>query len=194
VSLTGDFAGLRKLGRGMVGLAAPGGAGNDLLLAAVSGEVKGLLKEQFAQGTDPSGDPLELTKRGQPALVSKKLPGAFTSRIDQGAVRFFGRVGREWLDAHQLGHSFPPRAGGGQSLFFNESGHLLRLGALSKRGLRTKFVSERVARQHVVGRRVLPKREMYPAGGLTPRWSDAIERGLVFGMYRWYERQPGQAG
>jgi hypothetical protein len=110
------------------------------------------------------------------------------SRIDQGSIRFFGRTTRDLLEALHAGHRFPARRTGGQSLFFDKRNKLLRLGKLSKRGLRTTFVEEKRAREHTVGARVLPARPVYPVGGLTPSWDAGVRRGLERGMTSWWER------
>jgi hypothetical protein len=185
--LRGDTSKARALARSLRDLADPSGRAQAEITREVVREVRGVLKEQFAAGVGPYGM-WPLTTRGRQALVSRKLPQDFRGEGIPGGARFWSRV--PWLRAHHEGHVFPARAGGGQSLFFNEGGRLLRLGRLTARGLRTRFVSERVTRGHTIGQRVLPKREIYPDRGVgsSPTWSAHLNHAARVGMQRWRDR------
>jgi hypothetical protein len=187
--LTGDFAGLARLRRNIEGLASPTGPGQRTLLAAVRSEVKQLLRTEFATSTGPNG-PWVPTVRGKPALASKKLAQAFESEVVAGGVRFRGVVNRDWLEAHQEGHTFKSRsvAAAKQFLTFNSKGRLIKAKrALNKKGDVKRGVHQTFARAHTVGERVLPQRLIAPQGGiLTPSWQAAIARGITNGMQRWY--------
>lgn len=184
--MTGSFDSLRQLQRSIAGLGRPGGSGNVDLLQGIRTEVKGLLVGQFSAGIGPDGAPWKDTVRGKPALVSRRLPAAFLSRIDQGAVRFVGWVKRQWLEAHQFGHVFKTRAVADRAnvLRFSKRGKLIS----QARQNRQKYGRAVFARAHTVGQRVLPARQIYPEGTLTPRWEAAVGRGITSGMMRWYER------
>lgn len=171
--LTSPDAALRKLQRSMNQLVT-----GPALLRGVQGEVKKLLADEFRSSVGPDGAAWQQTVRGTPALVSRKLANVFTSEIAARAVSFHGRL--DWLEAHQEGHTFAARAAGGQALIFGRDGKLVRSSAVKKQS----FVFDRTARPHQVGKRVLPQRQIYPAG-LTPRWESAIGRGLAVGMERW---------
>jgi hypothetical protein len=189
VPVTGDLAKAKALARNLRDLADPKGRAQQEISREIVREVRGLLREQFAAGVGPYGM-WPLTVRGKPALVSRKLPQDFRGEPVPGGVRFWWGGRARWIRAHHEGHVFPARQAGGQSLFFNEKGQLLRLGKLTVRGLRTKFVMERVARAHTVGQRVLPKREIYPDRGVgsSPTWAAHVNHGARLGMQRWRER------
>lgn len=187
--LTGDFAKLRKLKAAMAELARPDGKPQRDVGRQVVREVRVELREQFGGGFGPYGA-WEKTKRGRPALLSRKLPQDFRGKTVPGGVKFTTRI--PWLRAHHEGHVFPAHQTGGQPLFFNERGRLLRLGKLSARGLRTKFVQERRARQHTVGARVLPRRPMYPERTPLPtKWAYRVNVGAGPAMARWFKRANG---
>src|SRR5689334_25438613 len=84
------------------------------------------LKQEFAEGAGPYGA-WQRTVRGRAALVSKKIPYAFTFRVDRGEVQFVGRSPRGWLKAQHEGHTFPARqvAANRQHLSFNSKGKLV---------------------------------------------------------------------
>lgn len=195
MGLTGDFIGLRRLRRNVESLAQPDGKARVDLLAHVQTEVTGLLKEEFAKGIGPDGSAWQQTKSGRPALISKKLAGAFSSRIDRGIVRFTGKSKRDMLMAHQLGHTFKARkvAADKQFLSFNSKGKLVSARRVLKGSAFTGVMLRRGASQvfaaaHKIGERVLPARPIYPEGTLPTRWQEGIERGLVVGMEKWHER------
>lgn len=183
--LTTPTAKLRRLRSDVASLATPTGAGQRGLLAGVRTSVKQLLVEEFATGTGPDGAAWQKTAKGEPALVSRKLPTAFTATIESGGVRFQGRV--DWLEAHQTGHVFARRQGGGQTMIFRK-GKLVSRARAARGWSGPKSWTDVTARAHSIGQRVLPQRQIYPENGLTPRWEDAIGRGLVGGMERWARR------
>ncbi len=205
--LTGDFAGLRKLQRSVESLATPEGEARVRMFAPVRSEVNALLNDEFARSVAPDGSTWQPTVRGRPALVSKKLPYAFSSRLDRGVLRFVGKTKRDLLTAHQEGHTFAARrapAGGASrtetrkgrngiaytrtirpgAMYFNGKGKLVKASRFAKiKKGRVVF-----ARAHTVGQRVLPARKIAPEGSLPQRWVDGIERGLVVGMGIWAMR------
>lgn len=187
---TGDFAGLRQLERSIEGMARPGGPGVKLVLGAMRTAIKGLIKQEFATGIGPDGE-WQATKRGRPALLSRQLPKTFVAHIKETGVRFASLVKRDWLLAHQLGHTFTVRhvAAEKQFLTFNRKGRLVRNSrALNKKGEVRRGVHQTFARAHAVGERVLPAREIYPAdGGLTSKWGEAIAGAVTAALERWYE-------
>jgi hypothetical protein len=187
MALTGDFDELRALRASMRELGLTSGRAQRDIAKAVAAEVKGLLKQEFATGEGPDGA-WARTVRGKQALQSKRLAaGDFQDKPIEGGVEFVSKV--SWLRAHQEGHTWPARSAGGQSLFFNNKGRLLKLGKLSKRVLRVKFVEEKITRKHTVRERVLPARPIIPEGGdMPPAWSEAISRGAEAGVQRWYDR------
>src|SRR6185295_4702811 len=121
--LTGDFVGLRRLAADVKKLAS-----GEIVLNAAKAEVKGLLREQFQQGIGPDGAPLQETKRGKAALVSRKLQNVFQGRIDHGALRFVGKSKRDMLTGHQEGVTFPARgvAANKQYLTYDKNGRLVK--------------------------------------------------------------------
>jgi hypothetical protein len=188
VPLTGDLAGLRRLRRSVEGLARPDGAGRAELAGQVQGEVKALIAEEFTRGVAPDGSTWAPTKRGKPALISRKLPNAFASRIDRGVVRFIAKSTRDLLVAHQHGHVFPARQVGEhkQYLSFNSKGKLVAERRIFKKdGTVRRGASQRYAAAHTVRERVLAARQIYPEGTMPLRWQEAIARGLTSGMTRW---------
>lgn len=187
--LTGDFAGLRRLQRSFRSIADPNGDGRTGLLKGVRTEINGVIRAEFAEGIGPDGTSWQRTVRGGQPLFSKVLPHAFESRAEGGELRYVAYTKRDFLTAHQFGHTFPARVGGGNSLFFDEKGRALKQGKLSgSRIKRIKFVQEVKTRTHTVGQRVLPARPIYPTGALPLRWEEAIHRGLTAGMERWAEK------
>jgi hypothetical protein len=132
-----------------------------------------LLREQGAKGIDPAGRIHKLRKDGEPALVSKKLPTAFTSVWSGRSLRYVGRTGqREILRAHNDGHTWPARSVSARKtvLRYNSKGKLVR----SARFARLKRGRAVFAGAHTVGRRVLPQRRIAPDGALPPRWQRKI--------------------
>jgi hypothetical protein len=185
--LTGNFAGLRRLRRGLESVAEPEGAGRTDLVEGVQAEVKELLAEEFEKGIGPTGEPWQETVRGKPALVSRKLVGAFSSRIDRGIVRFTGKSKRDMLLAHQFGHTFPARkvAAEKQHLSFNSKGKLVAARRIFKKdGTVRRGGYQRFAAAHTVHERTLPARPIYPDGAMPPRWEERIQRGIAAAMER----------
>lgn len=186
--LTGDYKGLARLKRALVSIAKPDGTGRTELLTPVQGEVKGLISEEFAQGIGPDGNPWKETRRGKPALISRRLPNAFGSRIDRGIVRFVAKTTRDLLNAHQKGHEFPARSIKAQTNFssFNSKGKLVAARRIFKKdGTVRRGGYQRFHAAHSVGKRVLEARAIYPEGTMPLRWEEAIKRGLTGGMERW---------
>lgn len=182
MGLTGDFAGLRKLQRKLTGLAR-GGAEQKQVLGGIRGEVRGLLKEQFAQGIGPDGAKLQPTARGKAALVSRKLPGAFQSRIDRGILRFTGKTKRDLLSALDEGHVWT--VGQHQKFMtFDRRGRLVRNDKIlnKKTGKQKRGYYQRFSAAH---ERVLPARPIRPVGELPTRYQAAIGRAMASSLERW---------
>lgn len=189
--LKADVTGMRRLRRSFEGIVDPEGTGRVGLVSSIQGEVKGLLKEEFATGIGPDGSPWTETVRGRAALISKKLPGAFSSRIDRGIVRFTGKSTRDLLTAHQFGHTFAARKVGAQKNFlsFNAKGKLVAQRRIFKKdGTVRRGAYQRFAAAHEIRERVLVARQIYPEGTMPLRWEEAIKRGLASGMQQWAER------
>lgn len=181
---SGDFDKLKRLARSVEQLADPNGRPQRTIARKVITELRtGPLREQYRTGIGPEGAWQPRKADGRPALVSRKLPTLVRGRPVRGGAVF------EWrsaiMKAHHEGHVFPARRGGGQSLFYDERGRLIRLGRLSARAFRYKFVAERITRAHGIGARVLPPRPQYPRGPMPDSWRRPIERGLRAGMDDW---------
>ncbi len=194
--LTAPTAALDKVQRGLTSLAQLDGAGRTTLLKNVRDQVKGLLKNEFATATSPLGSTWEKTKRGRQALLSKKLPQAFESRIENGVVAFVAYTPREWLLAHQTGHTFAARkvAANKNVLHFNKKGRLVSKKAFKRaldRNLKSKKpqnwnYSRRWAGAHTIRARVLPARPSIPEGSSLPAlWGAAVSAGITQGMAQW---------
>lgn len=177
MSLTGDFDALKRLERNMAELAQSSGPTQRQLARGVIGEVRNLLREQFTNGTGPDGSPLTPTVSGEPALVSRKLPQAITgSPVDGGAAMSL-RI--EWLEAHQHGHTFPPRQVAASAANVR-NGRFVRVGK--------KASAIRGIRAHVIGPRVLPARPIVPEDGLPQRWVEGVSRGAGVALKAWHEK------
>lgn len=176
----------RRLERTVGELAHPEGAGQVAMLEGIKREGLVLLKHEFATGTSAEGDAFAPTKRGRAALVSNKLPYAFEARIDRGIVRFVGRVKREWLVAHQLGHVFPARAvsANQQHLNFNSKGKLVAARRIFKKdGTTRRGAYQRYAAEHRIRERVLVERHMAPVGPDLPApWQAAVSAGAAVAL------------
>jgi hypothetical protein len=187
--LTGDFSKLKKLKRAMADLGRKDGSAQREVGRQVVREVRGVLREQFAEGTGPYGT-WERTKRGRPALVSRKLPQDFRGSTIPGGVKFTSRV--TWLRAHHQGHTFPAQQVAAQSRFltFDKRGRLIRRSRIfnKKTGQVRRGVSQTFAREHSIGARVLPRRPIYPDRGMSPRWAQRINAGAAIGMRNWHAR------
>lgn len=200
--LTGDFVALRKLERQLQDLSKPGSASQKLIANGVAKSLKELVKQQFLSGVGPYGE-WQRTKRGKPALLSRKLASGFKATVIPGGlvIRLSppeSTVTR-WLFTHHEGFTFPARAvKGGQTRFFNRSGRLIRheramrwvdrdkdgkFQAVFKRG-----VFRRVTKAHVIGSRQLPERPLWPSHGMSESWADAINKGARDGMDAWYRK------
>jgi hypothetical protein len=136
--LTGNMRQLRGWATHVQSLGKPNGPKQVAIAKAVGHEVRELLKKQFATGTGPEG-PWKRTVRGEPALISRKLPGDFKTSAVASGVFVSSRI--PWLRAHHEGHTFPARSAGGQALFFNKKG---------------RFVSRQryAGAQHLAGRKM----------------------------------------
>ncbi len=96
--LRGDFSALARLERELAELGKPASRIRATVARAAIVHGRDLLKEQFSKGTDPAGARWKLTKRGRPALVSKKLPKTLVGRPRGDGVEFYFRV--PWLRAY----------------------------------------------------------------------------------------------
>jgi hypothetical protein len=189
MGLTGDRAGIKRLGRSVQSLAH--GEEQSNMLGAIRGEVRALLKDEFTRSVGADGSALQETVRGRPALVSKKLAGAFTSRIDRGSLRFVGKSKRDLLTAHQFGATFAERkvAALKQHLTFDKNGRLIKAKrALNKKGEARRGTHQTFARAHTVGQRVLPARPIVPEDTLPERYETAIAKGVAGSLDRWGEK------
>jgi len=193
VPLTGDFSGLKKLESAVQKLAS-----KEPVLESMKREVFTLLRDEFKQGSGPDGETWEPTKRGKPAMVSKKLPFAFGARADRGELRFIGKTKRDLMSALHAGHVFPPRVAKASALRFNSKGSLISAAAFrraldkrpsGKNPNRKRRYSIRTAAAHTVGERVLPPRPIIPQSGEMPaRWQAAVNAGVFRVVAAWAER------
>lgn len=182
--LAGDLRRLKGWAAHVATLGTPNSAPQRAIAAEVGRAVRGVLKQQFSTGTSPTGQPWQPKVNGKPALISKKLPGDFTTSPVAKGVFTTSRI--PWLRAHHEGHVFPPRqSAGGHSLWFDQNNRVIKMGRLTKRALRMTFVRESVVRAHLVGRRVLPARPIYPEGAMPAPWAAALNRGIDAGMLKW---------
>ena len=185
---TGDSRKLDKLGERMRTLADGKGAG---LFPPINRALKAVLREEFTRSIDPSGRTWKPTVKGRPALVSRKLPNAFTFAARDGYLVGVGKSKRDLLSAHQEGHTFRARqvAALKQFLSFDKNGRLIRKQrALNRKGLAKRGVTQTFARAHTVSERVLPPRQIVPEGETIGRlWDGAIRLGFVEGMTRWFQ-------
>lgn len=180
MALTGDFAAMQRLRDRLESADVQRDAAHAVVIGG-----RALMRAEFASSTDPSGDPWVETTRGVAALASKNLQnvvGGVVVGDDEAAFS----SGVDWLGAHNAGHEFPARTGGGQSTFFDRAGRKIKMGALSKRALKMKFIEERVAAHHRVGARVLPRRQIRPDGGapLPPAWAEMVRQAAAGAMKR----------
>jgi hypothetical protein len=154
--------------------------------------LKGVVREEFTRSVDPSGRLWKETARGKPALVSKVLPNAFTFAARDGSIVGVGKSKRDLLDAHQTGYTFRARqvAALKQFLTFDKNGRLIgKKRALNRKGAVKRGAYQVFAREHKVGERVLPERQIVPEGTELPRlWDGAMRLGFTDAMQRWYER------
>lgn len=189
MALTGDFAKLRSLQHGFQSLAS--GAERDRLARGIKSSVIGQLKEEFSKGISPDGTAWQQTKRGRPALISRKLPGAFVGQVNSGNVFFRADSTRSLLVAHQFGATFKARAvgAGKQFLTFDKLGRLVKAKrALNKKGDARRGYRQTFARTHNIGARVLPARPIYPEGAMPTPWSDRIQSGVISELMAWNDR------
>jgi hypothetical protein len=183
MGLTGDFKRFGRLQREMEALGQKGGAAQKTVLRPVARRVQARISHQFEAGVGPDGAPQAPRKDGKPGLVSRKLGATVRVAVMAGGIA--GSSSIAWLEAHQKGHEFPPRQHEGQKLTFNRRGRLLS----ARRVARAKFVFDRIARRHTVGRRVLPARPIYPESGELPGpWATAVNVGAEEGLQAWHER------
>lgn len=155
-------------------------AGLKVVAKPIAGAIKKagleLLREEFRESIDPFGSAWKSRVDGSAALVSKKLPNAFKAKVDGNAVRFVGRVKREWLDAQDQGHTFGPRKVDARSvvLRYNRKGRLVS----AKRFAKLKKGRAVFATAHTIGKRVLPARPIIPRAGLSTKWDAAIGKAV----------------
>lgn len=191
MGLTAPLEQLRSLQRGMESLQRPDGAAQRTILRGIKQQVSVLLRSQFQTSTGPSGAALQPTKRGAPALVSKKLPQAFEFQIEDGAIRGVGKTKRDLLTALHAGHVFAARHVGAQKQFLTFSrGKLVKAGrALNKQGQVRRGIHQTFSQAHTVSERRLPPRPIIPEGNaLPPPWDAAVRAGVAVGMQWWVER------
>jgi hypothetical protein len=208
MGLSGPFERLEQLQRQLVALGRPGSSAQRAVGQAVAKRLKAQIKHQFATGTGPDGAPqLARKKDGRPGLVSRKLGNAVKVQVtDQGLV---GSSKVDWLEAHQHGHTWPPRRAQGQRLMQDARGRFMsfsrfvHLASVSTRfqngawdgyAQRTRegswrYVAARVrAAVHMVGSRILQPRLVYPEGALTSPWAHAIAEGIRDGLTAFFQR------
>lgn len=171
---------------------------------AMAGAVKQAIKDQFAFGVDPYGKPQPERVDGNEAFVSKRLGNAVRVTPVADGVQGLGelkenksgRARRQWLDAHQQGHTFPARNVSAGSVAFNARGQRIKLrrlkgvlGKATKRvtlGEREAYWREQkrsarllgrtvAVRAHTVKQRVLKVRLIYPNAGIGARWGGRIK-------------------
>jgi len=190
--MTGDERKLGRLAGQLRSLGERNAPEQQRLLEPVKQNLKGVLREEFSKSIDPAGKRWQLTVRGRPALLSRKLPFAFEFGARDGAVIGVGKSKRDLLEAHQEGMTFRARQVKAQQQFltFDKNGKLIRKRrAINKKGEATRGTHQTFARAHTVGERVLPQRQIIPEGSeLPPLWSKAVESGVIDAMQRWYER------
>lgn len=164
--ITTPTAALQKAGRTL--MSAP-----EALAKAISKAAREQLKGEFKDSHDPDGNHWPARVDGKPALRSKRLPGAFTSTWQDDSVKFSGRVERDWLEAHDQGHTFAARNVDARQvrLRFNAKGRLVK----SKRFEKLKRGRAVFARAHAVGGRVLPPRKIVPGDSLPSSWQTALK-------------------
>ena len=193
--LTADAAGLRRLRKHMASLAS--GEEGTRVLRAVRAETNLLLRDQFAKSTGPDGEEWQKTARGRAALVSRKLPFAFQSRVDRGELRYSAKTKRDLLTAHDQGHIFPARHVGatkvvrdrkGRRLNANQFRRLLDRRLSAKRPRRKRAYSIGQVRAHIVRQRVLPARKIVPGTTLPTRWEAAFNAAILRAMAAWADR------
>jgi hypothetical protein len=157
----------------------PSGEFQTRYVAKVVASVREILREEFATGEGPYGK-WQPTASGKPALISKKLPQAFTGEPAPGGAVFYSRI--PWLRAHHTGHVFAARTVGEnkQFLSFSKQGKLVAERKIfNRKGEVKKGAYQRFARAHAIGKRVLPARPIYPNPGraLPEKWARAIGKG-----------------
>jgi len=184
---------------------------------AVAVAVKGLIVDQFNFGIDPYGKSQPWAKGKGSGLMSTKLGRAIGVKPDATGITGIGelkssgqsrrrkaqgkpapppRPRRQWLNAHQEGHVFPPRTVQGQRRFFDAKGKRVsapRFKALATKSTRRVTIGAREdywqetknrarlkgrilnVRAHSIRQRVLPVRLIYPVNRLGDRWGGAIK-------------------
>lgn len=193
--LTGDAAGLRRLRKHVASLAS--GEEGARVLRTLRSEVNTLLRDEFTKSTGPDGETWQKTVRGRPALLSRKLPFAFQSRVDRGELRYSAKTKRDLLTAHNEGHVFPARHVGaakvvrdrkGRRLSANQFRRLLDRRLSAKRPRRKRAYTVGQVRAHIVRQRVLPQRRIVPGSELPTRWEAAFNAALLRAMASWADR------
>lgn len=177
--LTGNFAELRSLQRKFVDLATPGSEGEKTILGAVKRRLKPVLAKQYRGGQPVAGGAWEPKKTGGQAMQSRKLASAISIKLRNGAVLVVYMI--KWLEAHDRGHVFPARQGGGQILTWGQRGGLLT----KAKARRRKWIFEHTVGPHQIGARILPPRQQMPRT-TTPAMASAIIAGFRAGMAEWH--------
>jgi hypothetical protein len=192
VASSSGEAKLAKIARDMHALGTPNSAEQQRLFEPMKRFIKGVVREEFTRSVDPSGRTWKETVRGKPALVSKKLPNAFLFAARDGSIVGVGKSKRDMLEAHQTGYTFRARqvAALKQFLTFDKHGRLIgKKRAISRTGKVKRGAYQVFAREHKVGARVLPERQIVPEGTELPRlWDGAMRLGFTDAMQRWYDR------
>jgi hypothetical protein len=175
MGLTGDFAALKKLRRDLADLARPGGKGQTAIGKAVGLEGRKVLQQEFASGEGVAGEWAEKRHGGQ-ALKTKKIPSTITADPTGTGVLFRSVI--DWLEAHQEGHTFPPRRASGQLMIFRK-GRLVSAARAAKGWVGPKSWRDVISKAHAIGQRVLPARPFFPIDALPPAWVEAVRRGAT---------------
>lgn len=192
--LTAPTAALAKVSRGLTGLAQVDGPGRMLLLKNVQQNVKALVRNEYASATSPSGATWQKTVRGKQALLSKKIPNMYESRIERGVIVFVAYSAREWLLAQQEGRVFSARHVAAKTLVVNKkSGRILSRAAFAKaldKRMNSKThkrsYTTRQQKSHAIRARILPARPSVPESSALPAlWGAAVSAGVTQGMAQW---------
>lgn len=184
--IVGDVERMATLRREFFDLANRKGVAFSEMTGQIKKAVRGLLKYQFAWGIDPAGTSLKARKDGAPALISKKLPSLIKAIAKPGEVTF----GAKWrgFEAHNFGHVFPSRnVAGGEKVARRFQRTRDERGRLKKGG---EWVDRPWSSgAHVVGQRILPRRQILPDDGtMPPRWDSRIREAVEVAMVQWYLR------
>lgn len=173
---------------------------------AVAATVKELIVDQFGFGIDPYGKSQPWSKGKASGLMSTKLGRAIGVKPDATGITGIGelkssgisrrrkaqgkaappaRPRRQWLNAHQEGHVWPPRTVEGQRRFFDAKGkrvHATRFRALVTEGERERVVSSwwGLRKQRKVIRRAGASRRVV-VGQREAYWEERKNRSVLKG-------------